>query len=222
MSKNYQSIVDWEFESGVLLKFGKLRHLEEMLERGRIRFAGAKSYGEAILTLAQQDNELEVEVFADAAEIRVQKVNERTLEPTSDINPIGQVSFALESLSDYYISCMTSAFDPRFFNDFGADAFLLITDPHRFVERIFSAFGPIARGWTGKATFVNYYDPQTAKVPKNVFFEKNIRYEYQKEYRIAFRPPQITPLLESFFLDIGSLADYCEIIVSEALNIEET
>src|SRR5678815_2560992 len=103
MSKNYQSIVDWEFESGVLLKFGKLRHLEEMLERGRIRFAGAKSYGEAILTLAQQDNELEVEVFADAAEIRVQKVNERTLEPTSDINPIGQVSFALESLSDYYI-----------------------------------------------------------------------------------------------------------------------
>lgn len=216
MTNRYRTVKDFEFPAETILKFGKLHHLEEMLSRGRVRFAGAKSYGEATLTVAQQDNELEVEVFADSADVRVYKVDQQTLEPTGEIKPIGQVSFLLESPSDYYISCFTSTFDPRFFNDFNADAFLLINDPHRFVTTISSAFEPIAPGWTGKATFVNYYDPLNAKVPKDVFFEKSTQYEYQKEYRIALRPPQVVPILEPFFLDIGSLAAYCEIIVDDS------
>jgi len=211
---SYRTVKDFVMPDDAILKFGKLQHLEDMLTRGRVRFAGAKSYGEATLTLAQRDNELEVEVFADSTDVRVHKVDQRTLEPTGEIKAIGPVSFVLESRTDYYISCMTSIFDSRFFSDFPSNAFLLINDPHRFVTTIFSAFESIAPGWTGKATFVNYYDPLTAKVPKNVFFEKSIQYEYQKEYRIAFRPPTIIPSLKPFFLDIGNLTDYCEIIVN--------
>lgn len=202
-------------QTDTILKFGKLCHLEEMLNRGRIRFAGARSYGEITLTVAQQDNELEVEVFDDAANVRVHTVNQQTLEPIREIKPIGQVSFTLESPSDYYISCFTSTFDPRFFHDFNADAFLVINDPHRFVTSAFNAFEPVAPGWTGRATFVNYYDPQKSVVPKTVYFEKNLRYEYQNEYRIVFRPPTIMPVLKPFFLHIGNLSDYCEIIVNE-------
>src|SRR5688500_7968970 len=149
MPQNYRTTAEWEFESDVLLKFGKLLHVEEMLTRGRIRSSGAKAYGEASLTVAQHDNELEVEVFADAADVRVQTVNQQTLEPTGEIRPIGPVSFVLESPSDYYISCMTSTFDPRFFDDFEANAFLLINDPHRFVTTIFSTFKEIAPAWSG-------------------------------------------------------------------------
>lgn len=213
MSRNYHSIENWKFEGDVLLKFGKLQHLEDLLSRGRIRFAGAKSYGETTLTVAQQDNELEVRILADSKEVQVCKVDQRTLEPTGQIMPIGQVIFLLESPSDYYISCMTSTYDRRFFDDFNADAFLLINDPHRFVTTIFSAFEAISQGWTGKATFVNYYDPLKSDVPKNVYFEKGREYEYQKEYRIALLPPKTVLTLEPLFLDIGSLSDYCEIIV---------
>lgn len=38
---SYRTVRDFELPDEVILKFGKLQHLEDMLARGRVRFAGA-------------------------------------------------------------------------------------------------------------------------------------------------------------------------------------
>jgi len=202
-----------------LYKFGKQQHIEEMLKFGRMRIAAASSFDDPSLNLAVRDKELEVSFIDSSENILIQVVDEQTLEVKRDIAPIGDIQLTLESPSDYYVMCFASIFESRLFDEFGADACLIIRDPLRFVTRIFKEIQAREPKWTGRATFVTYYNPQSPEVlPKSVFFYKDNSYKYQQEYRIVFRPSMSVRTLEPIFIEMGNLEDYCELVNLESVR----
>lgn len=197
-----------------LFKYGEERYLRPILEKGLIRLAPASFYSDPSLNLAQKDDELEVSILANPIRVKVQRVDQQTLEDEGEpIHPIGNVNFTLQYPSDYYVFCLASSYDLRLYDDFPSDSCLVIRDPKRFVEKIFAAFEEKVPKWSGCATFVSYYDPlRLEKMPSRVFFHKHFRYSYQKEYRIVLRPPEPVGNLSPLFIEIGSLEEYCDLI----------
>lgn len=93
---------------------------------------------------------------------------------------------------------------------------LLITDPHAFLQKIAYATAQRLPGWISDARGVKYIDPLNATIRDvEVCFSKHFRYAYQKEYRIAWLPPEDREKLEPIELEIGSLEDCAELISLE-------
>ena len=213
MPKGAEAMKSMDLTGDYLFKFGKECHLRPMLEKGKILIKPASSYDDPSLNKAVQDKELEVSIFAKPSETKIHRVNQETLETESIIEPIGNITFTLECPSDYYVFCLASVYDLRLFDDFPSDSCLVIRDPKRFVERVFDEFKELTANWSGCATFVTYYDPlRIAQMPSSVFFHKHFRYAYQKEYRVVLRPREPIEKLEQFFIEIGSLEEYCDLV----------
>lgn len=195
-----------------IYKFTQLAFAEDFI-RGHIRVAPASSYNDPSLELAVRDNELEVTAVTDKSTTKVYKVDQNTLEVEREIPTIVDITFALESVVDYYVLCFTGIFTKRLYSDFKANACVVISDYERFVKRVFNEFEGYAGKWSGQADFVTYYDPrQLQTMPNSVFFQKEIRYGYQNEYRIVIRPPKNFTKFEPFFVEIGDISSYCEIL----------
>ena len=90
-----------------LVKYGELRHLRPMFEKGILRIAPASSYNDPSLNQARKDSELEVSVFLDPSETKIELVDEHTLEPQRIIETLGSITFTMDFPSDYYVSCLS-------------------------------------------------------------------------------------------------------------------
>ena len=196
-----------------LVKYGEQRYLRPMFERGRLRIAPAASYNDPSLNQARKDSELEVSILLDPSETKIELVNQHTLESERTIEAIGNITATIDCTSNYYVYCLSMVYDARLFDDFEADCCVIIHQPLRFVERLYKEFSQRFPGWTGQATGVVYYDPLIIdRMPSSVFFHKHFRYAYQKEYRIVLRPPNSEKRFEPFFVELGSLEEYCDLV----------
>jgi len=203
----------------LLVKYGSAQYLRSGLKYGTFRISPANSYNDPSLNAARRDDELE-RLLVDTA-----------VDTTSLFGPLAETmppedralyTRPVQSVSDYYIFCLAMGWNVRLFNDFNADACLVITDPKRFIR----ALGEAAKGqlpdWRFCCKPVTYIDSvqdlRFLRVRTEArfapFFCKDFRYLHQKEVRAVWLPPDPAARLDlgHIFITLGSLEEYCELI----------
>jgi hypothetical protein len=199
-----------------LVKYGAEEWMRAAYENGEIRIAPASSYKDSSLNRAIRDDELELSIkphFRDGKNAALEQLEHDLKNPVS---PSGNGVEILKAPTDYYVYCLGSNFSLRMFPDFEADTCLVITKPQLFIERLIRAVLTQIPDWNGFGIGVNYIDPvNVTKDEIDIFYSKNFRYAYQKEYRLIWTPPTPTFNLKPIFVKLGNLSDCCEFI---ALN----
>jgi hypothetical protein len=204
----------------LLVKYGATGFLRPALEQGIFRLAPAHFYSDPSLSPAQRDDELERSLVDAATDLRA------TLGQIGDtLSSEKKADFGrtVRSAVDYYVLCLSGDWDLRLFDDFKADAALVITDASRFARDLGEAAARVLPEWEYDCRFVIYIDPvqrldgfdEKRQLDFAPFFCKHLRYWYQKEVRAVWLPPdpkQPPTRLEPIFVTIGSIEEYSELI----------
>jgi hypothetical protein len=190
-----------------VIKYGRLEHMVDFVERGRLRLTPASSYADESLVDAVRDSELEfARYLPPGTRLSVE------LKPGSGIFeelPIRGLIKHTNQCPDYYMFCASALFNPRAFDDFGYDACVLIHDYRRLVDLISVQRVPARKLSTGA---VQYLDPYMPHENARIEFTKHFRYGYQREWRIIWTEPLPTPPLQPYFLELGNLSSFCALI----------
>jgi hypothetical protein len=205
-----------QFEPGkCLFKFGKQEHLKQALSQGKIRLASASSLSDPSLNYAIRDDELSFSIHMPAKDAWLQQLDERTFKPIGEhIKLLGNMSFKHRVPTDYYVYCLSVCFDFRLFDDFQADACLVVSDPKAFIDRLLCAGFEKFPSWFARVDTVDYLDPlRTGRGSIRAFFSKHFRYSYQTELRIVWLPEKRHEKLEPVFVQLRPLNDIAELIV---------
>lgn len=200
-----------------LVKYGKVEHLRKVFEEGIVRIAPASSYKDPSLNYAMGDNELTLVTYGLPKEVRLTVIDQKTGEEKGPLIPTGNIAYYSECKTDYYVFCLSMAYDHRLFEDFNkADCCVIINKPGDFLRRIESVSSQILSGWKMFNLPVTYLDPFNTQEEEHVpFFTKNFKYAYQFEYRLAWLPPapSFNEKMDYLFFNIGSMKDIAELIV---------
>ena len=196
-----------------LFKYSQFRWLQETQKEGKIRISPAASYrGPSLLNPAIQDDELSFSFQPNPSEFNLEVFNGKTGKSKGRIDP-KNFRIKHESVSNYYVYCLSSIFVPRLFLDFDADECLIIKKPKEFICKVLTAFERLNPGWIGIAKDVKYLDPlNLSRDEVDVFSCKHFRYSYQKEVRLIWLPSTPEKELDHKFIYLGSLEDCTELV----------
>lgn len=190
-----------------LFKFGKHEYLVDMLKNGRIRIAPASFYSDPSLNKAIRDDELSFQVQKRADNFVVKNI------VGQKIPAFGTVKFILESNTNYFVHCFAAAYTYREFDDFEADACVVISEPRTLVEKMMKSVKKALPDYDGFASQINYIDPLNCDPESvDIFFAKHFKYSYQNEVRTIWLPKKPIDKLESFFIEIGNMEKYAKLI----------
>lgn len=190
-----------------LYKFGKEKFLQKLLEQGEILLRPASFYSDPSLNTAIKDDELN----------RLYKLNSKFQAIDLEIRFHNEKHFFYNGFykkefnSDYYVYCLSDGFEPRLFNDFDADACLIIQNPLEFISRMKNCLPSNIFEFHHQR--IQYFDPLLDDpLETSLIFSKNFAYTYQNEYRIAFIPFDNEKTLEPTIIKIGNISDMAEIV----------
>jgi hypothetical protein len=88
---------------------------------------------------------------------------------------------------------------------------VLIHDWQRLIELINVQQVPARTVSAGAIVYLDPYMPHRAA--PLVQLMKHLRYEYQREWRIFWTDPLPPPPLQSYFVELGNLRSFCELIM---------
>jgi len=200
-------------KDGQHYKFGKREHMEALLNRGIVRIAPASSFASAELNGARRDDELSLETKPSRSDLEALCRRDAIGPPAKEVVEARAWSYVTQAKTDYFVYCMAERFDHRLFDDFEADACLVIRDPSVFEQRLRLHVGGGLDSWKAYSTQVDYIDPLFPPLETlNPFFCKQFRFFYQREYRHLWIPPKEPGPLKPFFADLGSLTDIAEVV----------
>ena len=188
----------------ILYRYSEKKWLDRALRLGEFRLRPASDYLEQETDLGRQDNEL----------IRVQKLPASDVTMTmvkngEEIQPIGEVTFTSEILTDYLTLCFSQARSEWHFDEFpGSDACLIVHDVESFCERIHKAATKSMPEWSGIDGPVRY----GGKSALGVAYSKPLRFFPQQEWRFSWLPPSTRNKLDAEIIEIGSIEDIAEVI----------
>lgn len=111
-----------------IVKFSGSRYVKDMLADGRFRISLASSYNDPSLNPALRDDELTAERFLPAGTRLSVKLEGDYQEIPGIVGPLCHTSHC----EDFYVFCAAGIFDPRLFDEFQADACLIVKDLHQF------------------------------------------------------------------------------------------
>lgn len=198
-----------------LLKFGKLKYLRPFWSVGNLRVAPASYYRDPSLNFSIRDSELEFTQELYGAKVHHPPNGDYSVPRGEWIEMpiIGNVKSTVRSDSDYFISCFSSAYEYRLYDDFEAEGCLVVEDIARFTKSLKSRMEEVLPGWAFSFGGVDYRDPYHPTPKLNIFFCKHFRHAYQREFRFAWQPPTKRESLKPIYLELGPLKDYCELLV---------
>lgn len=200
-----RAIPDYQY----FVKYGKHAELLSVLEKGYLRVRPASDYDDPSLNPAVRDKELEA-VFSLPPGTRLQRQNGEGI--YEDLPLIGRISVTTQSSTDFYVFCASAIYQHRLFDDFEADACLLIHKPKVFVLKIVDALKKDYSEWLFAEKMVRYYDPLWLNGFAEIPFVKHFRYWYQNEYRVVVKPRVPVRRLSPIVLELGKMSDICELI----------
>jgi hypothetical protein len=198
-----------------LLKFGRKQHISDMIEKGVFRIAPAESYDDPSLNPAIADRECEFIEETVGGSVQAPPNRDYSLPREQWLSEpiIGTLKHIRTYTGRAYIACLGMQFEYRLFEDFGYDACAVIRDPTRFVRAAETAGQKLFPGWQFAYGPVVYRDPFHPIKEDDVLYTKHFRYAYQCEFRITWEhDPSLTGPLSSVFLELGPLAEYCELL----------
>lgn len=196
-----------------LVKLGKRVHMRELYEAGRIRIAPARSYSDPSLNYAISDDELEFDRIMPGSEVTITFLDKQTGEP-KNVKPIGDVTNTTSLATNFYVYCMTHTLSYRLFDDFEADACVIVREPKSFCARLLDAVRVKLPHWIDWNQAVQYIDPYLpSKGDVDLVFSKHFRFWYQQEYRLAWLPEKCgRNSLEPIFVELGSLKQISDLV----------
>ena len=196
-----------------LIKLNKRVHMKKFFERGQLRISPASSYLDPSLNHAIRDDELKFDRMRPRSEVTIRYLDEETSE-MRDIDLTADVTKTDSLATDYYVCCMTHTLSYRLFEDFEADACVIIRDPKAFCSRLQEVVHAHLLGWLGWNRPVQYIDPYLHNERHiDLIFSKHFRHWYQQEYRFAWIPEKGGRTdLEPFDVELGSLKQISEIV----------
>ncbi|WJM81070.1 hypothetical protein [Pectobacterium brasiliense] len=194
-------------ERNQLYKFGRYEHLSKMFKHGIIRISPASSYNDPSLNKAIRDDELSFDINRVTNNVIVLNSKRKT------IPSFGVVKFSLKSNTNYYVHCFSSGYNFREYDDFEADACIVIKEPRQFIKNLFKHAKKHLPDYDYFASHVKYLDPLNCE-PNDVdlFYCKHFKYSYQNEFRAIWIPKSPTFKLEPIFIEIGSMEKYAKLI----------
>lgn len=197
----------------VLVKYGRREYLEPMFRSGTVRLANAKSYNNSSFVDAARDDETRRTFVYPTYKERLAGKSSADIKQGTVY--FGDDDFEIPLIfGDYYLFSVCERIHHRMPTDFGADAAIVIRNPKLFTKRLAFAFLERHQDWLAMHGNVTYYDPyrdyEKFRVPE---MAKHIRYAYQKEFRVVFRPRcRVKMQLEPLFLSIGPMTDYADLL----------
>lgn len=212
-----------KWPENIIVKFGKRKHMAELLLGGRGRVSPATSYKDESLGYARTDDESCITGFLDPADAHrfmvINDESDRSVGLDIDVPYLGSVPIDIHASTDFYVYCLAKSTDVRLFDDFAdADACVVITRPEQFKARVQNAVSAQLPGWTAIAGPVLYFDPFFCHVHEMVpFFWKHFRFRYQKEHRLVWLPPtpdhvSAAKKLDDVWFEVGPLTDCAKLI----------
>ena len=209
-NREFQRLLyDW-YSEGCLYRFLPEWVAKKTRETGTYRLNASKG-AVSLPTAAQRDNEHEKRVkivgSLDDGGILRKGDNLRSRVVAED----GETTIFVETERSYYLSSFTLDLTRQMYENFG-DTALVITDIAKFFGRLHSAANE--RGLYVTSAPVRYIGSVlvlgTAAVSVNPFFDKDIAYKAQKEFRtVLWWAEESLPFVE---VELGSLADISELI----------
>ena len=193
-----------------LVKFGKKEHLCNVIDNGNIRINAASFYNNSYLNMAVQDDELSQTIMLPRGTIIKKRKSEGEYE---EIKGVKSLLVTNKYKTDFYVYCMGTTYQHRLFDDFEANACILIYDVPIFLNKFLRPIKKAYPDWQLKSGNIKYYDPFFPKPPFDIPVNKHFRYWYQSEYRIAFKPKNSVFNLKHIDIEIGSLKDCAELIL---------
>lgn len=193
-----------------LVKFAKRKYLHQIKDIGKIRVNPASSYNDPSLNKAVQDRELSQTIILPQGTKLKKKM---PLGEYEEIKGIQNMSVTNSYPTDFYVYCMAKVFQYRLFDDFDADACLLIYDLEIFLDKFLNCLKTHYSDWLLESGEIRYYDPFFPNNSSSIPFNKHFRFWYQCEFRIVLIPKSPVEKLEPVDLEIGSLDNCCELIL---------
>lgn len=194
-------------KEGYLYKFGSRKYLEPMFKKGEIRVAPASFYSDPSLNKAMRDDELSFSVSSRPDNLVI-KDNSGEV-----ISTFGNVTFHLKSKTNYYVHCFASKYTFREYDDFEANACIVISHPRVLFQKMMRAVSKKTSGFKGFASPVKYLDPLSCNpMDVDILFCKHFKYSYQNEVRTIWVPPSPIQNLEPLYIEVGSMEKYAQII----------
>lgn len=196
-------------DSHYFVKYGEQARLRKVFHEGLLYVQPVSRYNDPSLNPAVRDTELETLAYLPTG-TQLQRQNDKG--NYEDIPIFGRMSAKTRSPTDFYIFCSSAAYQHRLFDDFQADACLLVYRPKEFVMKIVDAFKESYSNWLFAEKMVSYYDPLRLNCSIDIPLSKHFRYWYQREYRLVVKPKEPMTHLEPIWLSLGKVSDLCELI----------
>ena len=210
---------------GCFIKFGKKEHIINFHAKGQMRFGPVDEFAkmeDGNLRGDELENVAELKYFGDS-KIYLKPVNAPDSEYKSldAVNakmmsrytePIGHL-FCLYAINADRKSINTTFRIDASVKGFG-EYFMIIKDTDEFLRRIRIAMDK--QKWKWSYSMVEYVD-FTKYNGKKTVFQKDIKYSYQREFRVFIKNKASNPL----FLEIGDLSDIsviCETRIVDTLE----
>ncbi len=218
-----KALVNRKWPEKIIVKFGKRRHMAELLLEGRGRVSPATSYKDESLGYARVDDEASISAFVDPSDshrfMALKHESGGSVGLNIDVPYLGSFPITIQANTDFYVYCLGESIDVRLFDDFdNADACVVITQPEEFKARVQNAVSKQLSGWQFVAEPVIYFDPFFCRVHQMVpQFWKHFRFSYQNEYRLVWLPPMpedqwAFKKLDHIWFDVGPLTDCAKLI----------
>lgn len=212
--------------SGSIVKFGRLPHLRDAFEHGRIRLCPASFYDDPSLGPHRQDSETSrityIHPFGKGARL-IERADGTPVVDMPEIPILGNIEVRTD-FCDYYVWCTSISMQPRLFIDFSADSALIIHNEREFAKRLAwatqrSVYDLPARfhGLDCEWKCVQYFDPYDPPRPPNdrlsVPWSKPLQFAYQREWRFVGIPfPTIDSGLPVLNVKLGPLFDVARLV----------
>ncbi len=190
----------------VVFRYGKRKHLEEMLVEGKIRFAPAQQYLGEDNNAARRDEELQKHRFMAGQYTTI------TLPNGQKTKPIGDIRHTVSGTS-YHMACFSCVWDDQLFDAFDADACIAVLAPEEFANRVETGGRAVFPGWRFHHNPVQYFDPYLIGRRERIDWamSKDFRFAYQNEYRILWAQLNSAAIDGARFISAGSVQDIAKL-----------
>lgn len=188
-----------------LFRYSEHRWLVRSLMLGEFRISPASYYGELVGDSARHDDELVRETDVPGDRVTITNLTRGG----APIRPIGDVVYRDEVGTNYFTLSFSTAWDVLLFDEFnGSNACLILHEPEEVCSRIHFHADHLLHDWAGFDCAVSY----GADHPCGPAFIKHWKYLAQKEWRFAWLPPKRCDRLTPFFVRIGNIERFAEIV----------
>lgn len=220
----------------VLVKYGRPGDMEQLYKDGLVWINPASTYDKPQNNQAVRDNERRL-MFKGGVATRAtpRKFLDRQSGPSTfnvqsnldfvriydapELAIDEYVSVGVNLDTDYWSYCMAGGLSPRLFSDFDSTA-CVVVKRNPFIQRVYARMQEEKPDTSFNCGFINYEDPVGAYVSSRidlnwmpVHMTKSLRYAYQHEFRLVWKPIPYRDNLEPIAVEIGCLEDIAELIL---------